>query len=143
MKKTGIRKEDVKYVVNQEEKKVVAFVEETKMLAVNFIEENFPHLEIWYDDPMYLNLLMPDRFVGIATCSELDVWDENIGRLIAFNRLKKKLDTCMFKRLGAFVDEMDRRTNLFCERTNQYGEKLEKNMMRRDNTIAGLVGEDE
>lgn len=141
--KHNIRKEDVKYIVNPEQKKVIAYIEGTKWMFCDFVSENYPHFDMsWCDDPLEERLEMPNKFVGIATCSPDDVWDENTGKLIAFDRMKENLNKSFFKRANTFVAEMEKRLDLFCERTNAYGMKLETNMNRRKEVIAKILGEE-
>ena len=141
--KHSIRKEDVTYVVRPEQKKVIAFIEGTKWMFCDFVRENYPHYEFqWCDEPLENKLEMPNKFIGVATCGPDDVWDENVGRLIAFDRMKENLNKSFFKRANTFVAEMEKRLDLFCERTNAYGMKLEANMNRRKEVIAKVLGEE-
>lgn len=141
--KHSIRKEDVTYVVRPEQKKVIAYIEDTKWMFTDFVNENYPGAHVfWCDEPLEAKLEMPNKFIGVATCGPDDVWDENVGRLIAFDRMKENLNKSFFKRANTFVAEMERRLDLFCERTNAYGMKLETNMNRRKEVIAKVLGEE-
>lgn len=142
--KHSIRKEDVTYIVRPEQKKVIAYIEGTQRMFTNFVEENFPYclVDFWREDPLAKKLRMPNKFIGVATCGPNDVWDENVGRLIAFDRMKENLNKSFFKRANTFVAEMEKRLDLFCERTNAYGMKLETNMNRRKEVIAKILGEE-
>lgn len=141
--KHSIRKEDVTYVVRPEQKKVIAYIEGTKWMFTDFVNENYPGAHVfWCDEPLEAKLEMPNKFIGVATCGPNDVWDENIGRLIAFDRMKENLNKSFFKRANTFVAEMERRLDLFCERANAYGTKLETNMNRRKEIIAKVLGEE-
>lgn len=141
--KHSIRKEDVTYVVRPEQKKVIAYIEGTKWMFTDFVNENYPGAHVfWCDEPLEAKLAMPNKFVGVATCGPDDVWDENVGRLIAFDRMKDNLNKSFFKRANTFVAEMERRLDLFCEHTNAYGAKLEANMNRRKEVIAKVLGEE-
>ena len=142
--KHSIRKEDVKYVVNPEEKKVIAYIEGTQDMFIDFVFENYPSFAFspWHSEVFQRKLIMPNKFIGIATCGPDDVWDENIGRLIAFDRMKDNLNKSFFKRANTFVAEMEKRLDIFCERVNGYGEKLEINMNRRKAVIAKVLGDE-
>lgn len=140
--KHSIRKEDVTYIVRPDQKKVIAYIEGTQWMFTDFISENYPNFQGFWDDPLEAKLKMPARFVGIATCGPDDVWDENVGRLIAFDRMKENLNKSFFKRANTFVAEMEKRLDLFCDRTNAYGMKLETNMNRRKKVIAKVLGEE-
>lgn len=141
--KHSIRKEDVTYVVRPEQKKVIAYIEGTQWMFTDFVNENYPGAHVfWCDEPLEDKLKMPNKFVGVATCGPDDVWDENVGRLIAFDRMKDNLNKSFFKRANTFVAEMEKRLDIFCERVNGYGEKLEHNMNRRKAVIAKVLGDE-
>lgn len=138
--KHNIRKEDVTYIVQPEQKKVIAYIEGTKWMFIDFVNENYPNFHIfWHYEPLEAKLEMPARFVGISTCSPDDEWDENLGKLIAFDRMKDNLNKSFFKRANTFVAEMERRLDIFCDRTNAYGTKLEANTERRKQLIEKLL----
>lgn len=141
--KHSVRKEDVTYVVRPEQKKVIAYIEGTQWMFTDFVNENYPSAPIfWCDEPLEDKLKMPNKFIGVATCGPDDVWDENVGRLIAFDRMKDNLNKSFFKRANTFVAEMEKRLDIFCERVNGYGEKLENNMNRRKAVIANVLGDE-
>ena len=141
--KHSIRKEDVTYVVRPEQKKVIAYIEGTEWMFFKFVNENYPSTRnCWCDSSLAAKLKMPNKFLGVATCGPDDVWDENVGRLIAFDRMKDNLNKSFFKRANTFVAEMEKRLDIFCDRVNGYGEKLEHNMNRRKAVIAKVLGEE-
>ena len=140
--KHSIRKEDVTYVVRPEQKKVIAYIEGTQWMFTDFVNENYPGSYVfWCNESMEDKLKMPNKFIGVATCGPDDVWDENVGRLIAFDRMKDNLNKSFFKRANTFVAELEKRLDIFCERVNGYGEKLEYNMNRRKTVIAKVLGD--
>ena len=142
--KHNIRKEDVTYVVQSEQKKVIAYIEDTEWMFFKFVNENYPSTRnCWCDSSLAAKLKMPNKFVGVATCGPDDVWDENVGRLIAFDRMKDNLNKSFFKRANTFVAEMEKRLDIFCDRVNAYGMKLETNMNRRKEIINKILGEEE
>lgn len=138
--KHSIRKEDVTYVVRPEQKKVIAYIEGTQWMFTDFVNENYPGSYVfWCNESMEDRLRMPARFVGISTCGPDDEWDENLGKLIAFDRMKDNLNKSFFKRANTFVAEMEKRLDIFCDRTNAYGTKLEINTERRKQLIEKLL----
>ena len=142
--KHSIRKEDVTYVIRPEQKKVIAYIEGTQWMFTDFVNENYPGSYVfWCNESMEDKLRMPNKFVGVATCGPDDVWDENVGRLIAFDRMKDNLNKSFFKRANTFVAEMEKRLDIFCDRVNAYGMKLETNMNRRKEIISKILGEEE
>ena len=141
--KHSVRKEDVTYIVKPEQKKVIAFIESTTDMFLDFLEENFPDIHIWSSSNFHSKLRMPNKFVGIATCGPDDVWDEDVGKLIAFDRMKDNLNKSFFKRATTFVAEMEKRLDAFCEVVNLYGSRLEHNTIRRKELIEKILDGEE
>ena len=142
--KHSIRKEDVTYVVRPEQKKVIAYIEGTQWMFIDFVDENYPSFyAFWCSESLTDKLKMPNKFIGVATCGPDDVWDENVGRLIAFDRMKDSLNKSFFKRANTYVIEIEKSLDDFCDRVNAYGEKLEYNTNRRKQIISKVLGDTE
>lgn len=140
--KHSIRREDVKYHVNKEKKIVVAILEHTEDLFINYIEENgglYSYESIWRDLKKYS---MPARFVGISKCGPDDEWDEDFGKLVAFDRLKEKLNKSFVKRANTYVHSIEEALDNFCDNTQIYLNKLAKNSERRKEIINKHLSED-
>ena len=140
--KHSIKREDVKYFVNEEKRTVVAVLEGTKDLFTDFIYDNNGLISLndrYYDyDNRYR---LPNRFVGIAKCSVNDEWNEQLGKLIAFDRLKEKVNNSFIKCANKYVRDVDNDINTFCRNTKAYLDKLESNSDRRRNLINQLIKE--
>lgn len=140
--KHSIKREDVKYFVNEEKRTVVAVLEGTECLFVDFMYENngpLPCRDYYELDDRYS---LPNRFVGIAKCSVNDEWNEQLGKLIAFDRLKEKVNNSFVKCANKYVEDIDKSINTFCNNTQAYLNKLESNSDRRRNLINQLIKED-
>lgn len=136
-----VSKEDVVYIVDEKKRKVVAYVEGTKYELINFISENKGILPDWFDMPKLHNkLLMPDKFVGIATCSPDDEWNPEIGKLIAYHRMKTNMSKSFFKHAETYYKLMLKKVNETVDLINIYGNKLTANYKRRIETINQTVG---
>ena len=136
-----VSKEDVVYIVDEKKCKVVAYVEGTKYELVNFISENKGILPDWFDMPKLHNkLLMPDKFVGIATCSPDDEWNPEIGKLIAYHRMKTNMSKSFFKHAETYYKLMLKKVDETVDLINIYGNKLTANYNRRIETINQTVG---
>ena len=136
-----VSKEDVVYVVDEKKRKVVAYVEGTKYELVNFISENKGILPDWFDLPKLHNkLLMPDKFIGIATCSPDDEWNPEIGKLIAYHRMKTNMSKSFFKHAETYYKLMLKKIDETIDLVNVYGNKLTANYNRRIETINQTVG---
>lgn len=140
--KHSIKREDVKYFVNEEKRTVVAVLEGTERLFVDFMYENngpLPCRDYYELDDCYS---LPNRFVGIAKCSVNDEWNEQLGKLIAFDRLKEKVNNSFVKCANKYVEDIDKSINTFCNNTQAYLNKLASNSDRRKNLINRLIMED-
>ena len=140
--KHSIKREDVKYFVNEEKRTVVAVLEGTECLFTDFMYENngpLPCRDYYELDDRYS---LPNRFVGIAKCSVNDEWNEQLGKLIAFDRLKEKVNNSFIKCANKYVRDIDNNINTFCRNTKAYLDKLESNSDRRRNLINQLIKED-
>lgn len=135
----NIKMKDCRFFVDEEKRTVICVIENTSNLVFEFFNIN----KITWDDDanrlvnIYPNyrlekkLVLPDRFVGKAVCAPEDEWNEEAGRLIAFDRAKMKLNTSFFKRAQEFVTEVDITFGNMVSRVNEYGERLGRGADRR------------
>ena len=137
-----VSKEDVVYIVDEKKRKVVAYVEGTKYELVNLISENKGILPDWFDYPKLHNklLLLPNKLIGIATCSPDDEWNPEIGKLIAYHRMKTNMSKSFFKHAETYCKLMLKKINETVDLINVYGNKLTANYNRRIETINQTVG---
>lgn len=150
--KFNVKPSDCKFVVNKDKKTIVCVYEGCKNDFVRFIEENSTlQLPIWTyvghrsnaARTLYRKLTMPDRFTGIAVCGENDEWNEEAGKLIAFSRMKDKLNQSFFKRANTYVSTIDKWMDETVDTLNKLGKKLEVNQNKRHERIKEYVGEEE
>ena len=136
-----VRKEDVVYIVDEKNRKVVAFVEGTKYELVDFIQENGGVLPDWMDQKkLYDKFLLPNKFVGMATCSPDDEWNPEIGKLLAYHRMKTNMSKSFFKHAETYYKLMLKKIDETIDLINVYGNKLTANYNRRIETINQAVG---
>ena len=138
--KINIRKSDARFIVNPAKRKVVCIIDNTDDLFIDFAEDHNAFFESLYlPNKLFKKLKMPNRFIGIATCSPEDEWDEEKGRLIAFSRAKDSLNQSFFKRANFLIDTFDIWLNGLVERINNYGDKVSFNTERRHNRISEIL----
>lgn len=123
----GIRKEDVNFVVDKEKRTVVCYVEKTRTLFRDFVNEN--ELMPYY----YLekSFLLPDRFVGKAVCSVDDEWNEECGKLLAYHRMRNQITGEFVKAANAYVNAQRRELEKAENMLQDYVAKLDFNSARR------------
>ena len=134
----NIKSNDCLYYVNKEKRKVICIIKNTKYLFLNYIEDFNLYLDC-EDTTLYSQLLMPTRFIGIATCTPEDTFNESLGRKIAFNKAKTKLHNSFFKRAQTYTNKIDEEFNKMITSINTYGECLARNAEKRDKEIEALL----
>ena len=112
-----------KYYIDEEKRKVVCVILNTKNAVFEYIyKNNFDdYFPIWN---IMNKLEMPNTFSGVATCKEDETFDVQIGKKIAYNKAKMKFDNSLFKRFQKYIDYIDNHFNEIILRIDGYGEKL-------------------
>ena len=126
--KINIKPKNCRFIVNEQERKVICILENTRDLALDFVDTDYLFS---LSSKEYRELQMPNRFTGIATCSAGDEWDEEVGKAIAFGKLKYKVNTSLFKRGNKLVEMLDKKLNRVIEQFDTYGEKINANEEKR------------
>ena len=136
--KINIRPQDCKFYVNKEKRKVVCILENTRYMLTEFIEDNDNSDYFILDDC----LVLPNRFIGIATCSADDEWDEEFGKKLAFRRMKDSFYTAFFKRTDKYVDILNDKLNALIDNFNEIGLKVAASLAKRDAEIENYFNHD-
>jgi hypothetical protein len=129
MRKINIKPEHCYFYVNKEAGKVTCVLFDTKYLLENFLNDNGTRTPFFYPD---FKVELPNKFVGIASCSPEDEWNEELGKRIAFMRMKRKFYTAFFNAATKFFNDVDKYTEALIDCINRYGEKISENL-RKDN----------
>lgn len=133
-----MRREDVKFKVDENKRTIVCWVEGTENMFIDFYTDNFNGCPTYHT---FEKCKMPNRFVGKAVCSQDDVWNEELGKLIAYDRMKTALNKSFFNAAKRCVDYQDKCLGDFCDIVNSYGEKLSRNGVRRGAVISRTLAE--
>lgn len=148
MSKLNIKKEDCRFIVNEEKRTVVCIIDQTRALLFRFIDPYSWNTQVQIGSisfeprkELLLDLMLPDKFIGKAVCSKDDKWDPEVGKLIAFDRAKNKLHSAFFKRAQLFSNEIDRSLTQLVASFNEYGEQLSKSADKRAKKIEELTKE--
>lgn len=130
----GIRHK-VQYFVNKEKGIVVARINDCKRDFISFLFDSCNQNALAYRDKEYDQLLMPRSFVGVAQLGENDIWDEELGKQIAYQRAKQKRDASFFKRANMLVRLYERELDKLCNLFDAYGKRLSDNNEYRERKI--------
>ena len=134
----GIRHQ-VQYFTDKEKGIVIARINDCKKDFISFLidscDQNMLAFRTPFSDKEYEQLLMPNSFVGISRLGENDIWDEELGKQIAYQRAKQKRDASFFKRANIVVRLYERELDKLCNLFDAYGTRLSKNTSYRENKI--------
>lgn len=140
---------NIKYVINEEKRKIICIITETKDMFHDFADRRL-NFDLECDavcinnwrHRLYEQTTMPNKFIGIATCSPNDEWDVNKGKLLALSRAKDKMNQCFFQRGIKYVNIIDELLDKTVQCLNQYGEKLERSTAKRHAQLEKELGVD-
>lgn len=102
----------IKYIVQPEEKQVIAILEDTRydfinkaIKICNRLSDNKSHVIVIPNLDLE-TIHMPNRFKIVVKCKEGDTFDSEIGKKIAKERLMTKYYKSFDKRLFKFMREL-------------------------------------
>ena len=133
--KINIKPKYCKFIVNEQKRKVICILDETTHLVFDFLGADCFDFPFRLTNEEYNELKMPNRFVGVATCASEDKWDEELGKAIAFSKLKYKVNASIFKRGDKLIETLDKKIDKIIKQFNDYGEKISANEEKRRNWI--------
>ena len=133
----------VQYFTDNEKGVVVARINGCKRDFISFLFDSCAMNPLVFQPPFsdkeYDQLLMPNSFVGVARLGESDIWDEELGKQIAYQRAKQKRDQSFFKRVNLAVHWYERELDKLCEIFDAYGKRLSDNTEYRESKIAEKI----
>ena len=125
----GIKMSDCKFYVDKEARTVVCVIPNTKNMVNDFVWDHFQWSDMNMSDGIdYLlrrKLRMPDSFRGKAVCAPEDEWNEETGRLVAYDKARDKCYKSFFKRANLLVQLIDERLGSMITMFNEFGMKLD------------------
>ena len=140
--------EDCNFYVDEKKRTIACVLENTQQMFHNYINDKL-YISCWglpgieQIAKFEAALDMPNRFVGIAKCAAEDKWDEELGKKIAYLRLREKVYHSFFNKAKHYIDTFDNYLERSVMEINKMGEKLDKEMESRNQYIAEKLGERE
>ena len=134
----NIKRKDCRFYVDKENRKVVYVIPNTKNLVFDYVSD----FRIYWSlegNHVFDSLRMPNQFTGIATCNEKDEFDEETGKLIAYNKAKEKLNNSFFKRANKFVNYCGKQLDAVVDSLNDFGRRLTEGAEKREAMIKERV----
>lgn len=120
---------EVRYIVDQEHRKIICLLSNTKYAFYDFVEERANDLILPINKRAIL--YMPNTFRGVATCAPEDEWNEELGKHIAYARARYKFDVSFFRHANNFMHYFDNTLDRLSEDFNRYGVRIGNNQEYR------------
>ena len=134
----------VNYIVKKDEGVVVCILNDTNYYFSDYIMARLLRQD--YRDivpSLHNEYFLKNSYSGVARCAPGDEWNEELGRKIAFNKAKIKLNMAFFKRAQLYVDNVDREFNSILDAINGYGDRVEADTQKREEEIERLLNNSE
>lgn len=131
---------DCNFAIDKEKRTVVCWLNGTKNFFLDFLYENahYGWLSIVSHVKSINDFEMNNKFIGTAVCAAEDEWNEELGKRIAFYRMKRKLFDSFYNKVRAFFDEKEKQLDDFEEVCLAYKSKVESSMLRQEKKIIEL-----
>lgn len=129
----------VKYVVLPEMRMVKCFLTDTQNVANDTlldVDGDIATSEVYH--PRYK---MPNQYLGVAHCNPNDEWNPELGKQIAYDKAREKLDRSLFKRLQLYVNRCDKHYNDVVNSINVLGRRLSQSHDHRTERIETALKE--
>lgn len=141
--------EDCNFYVDEEKRIIACVLEGTRDMFNRYIDDKL-YFDPWSCGLKGVNhsnfihsLRMPNRFVGVAKCAVEDKWNEELGKKIAYLRLREKVYHSFFNKARHYIDTLDDYLERSAIEINRMGTKLDKEMESRNQYIAEKLSEKE
>ena len=140
--------EDCTFYVDEEKRTIACVLEDTADMFNLYVEDKLL-ISYWAfktvkeSNKFNAALEMPNRFVGIARCAPEDTWDKELGKKIAYLRLREKVYRSFFNKARYYIDTLDNYLERSAIEINRMGEKLDREMESRNQYIAEKLSEKE
>lgn len=129
----------VKYVVLPEMRMVKCFLTDTQNIANDTlldVDGDIATSEVYH--PRYK---MPNQYLGVAHCNPNDEWNPELGKQIAYDKAREKLDRSLFKRLQLYVNRCDKHYYDVVNSINVLGRRLSQSHDHRTERIETALKE--
>ena len=135
----------VQYIVKEDERVVICIINGTRNYFSDYMNNRLYNQDYLDSVALYTEgkYNLKNSYSGVARCAPDDEWNEELGRKIAFNRAKEKLNSAFFKRAKTYVNEVDNRFNQLIGVINGYGARLTLDADARDKEIEQMLGKKE
>ena len=124
--KISVSQNDCNYIVDKENRRIICIYRPPCRIVVNYINATCPY--VFMPEKLYESMTLKSYYRGIAVCTEGDEWDEDFGKLVAFNKVREKYYNAVWRRVNRFFDWLDDSTNESARQFDYMGDKWGKSI---------------
>lgn len=140
--KDYMREPECKFYVNEDKRKVVCVYDvEENLFGACYADSKYLNIDLENINDIIRDEMPTKHFVGVATCSPEDEWNEAIGRRIAFLKVREKYYRSYFKTANRIIDRIDEEIADIACAINDLGERVEDSVYREKERIEQVLHE--
>ena len=124
--KISVSQNDCNYIVDKENRRIICIYRPPCRIVVNYINTTCPY--VFMPEKLYESMALKSYYRGIAVCAEDDEWDEDFGKLVAFNKVREKYYNAVWRRVNRFFNWLDDSTNESARQFDYMGDKWGKSI---------------
>ena len=124
--KISVSQNDCNYIVDKENRRIICIYRPPCRIVVSYINATCPY--VFMPERLYESMTLKSYYRGIAVCAEGDEWDEDFGKLVAFNKVREKYYNAVWRRVNRFFNWLDDSTNESARQFDYMGDKWGKSI---------------
>ena len=139
----GIKMTDCKFYIDRDARTIVCVYDQARNAVIEFMAKKMDDIKglMLVADKDWEKIKMPKVFKGKAVCAPEDLWDEELGKKIAFKKMVDKFYKSFFRHATTVVETTDYRLNQMVNIFGEFGEKISGYMDNIDADITARMTE--
>ena len=133
--KIAVRPQDCAYIVKKEDRKIICIYHPPRNIVSQYIMNLCPFIMFYMFETDCGEVELKSYYRGIAVCAEGDEWDEEFGKLVAFNKMRERYYTAVYKRINNFFNWADESLNRAANQFDYMGDKWGKSIDQTEKLI--------
>lgn len=134
--KIDISMERCRFIVKPEDRIIVCILPCARISVFNFLYGLDGHL------PFSTSVMPPqlsEYYKGIAYCAPEDEWNEELGKLIAYNKAKRKFCTAFFRKINTYFNKVYKEIESAASTCDALGLKWSDSIIKLDKQIEEIL----
>lgn len=126
--KISVSQNDCNYIVDKENRRIICLYRPPRNIVYTYLSVTCPYVHMLLTGKLYDQMALKSYYRGIAVCAEGDEWDEDFGKLVAFNKVREKYYNAVWRRVNHFFNWLDDSVNESARQFDYMGDKWNKSI---------------